>query len=106
MTTAERPHVEIEHGEVAFPLWVKVIAWIIGLCFPVAVIMGGWVGTKIWDVSIRMARVEIALQSAADDRYRGSQARDAHALLQERIDRNADNISELQRLHGRQSGVR
>lgn len=88
-------------GEVDFPLWVKVLAWIIGLAIPVALLASAWIGSTIFDMSVRMARMEGQLQLAAEDRYRASQAQDAHALLQSQIDEHGDDILELQGLHGR-----
>lgn len=88
-------------GEVDFPLWVKVLAWIIGLAIPVALLASAWIGSTIFDMSVRIARMEGQLQLAAEDRYRASQAQDAHNLLTERIDRNSEDVSELQGLHGR-----
>lgn len=93
-------------GEVEFPQWVKVLAWIFGLLVPIGMVAGTWMMATVFDMSVRMARMEGALTIAAEDRYRASQAEDAHELLQDRITRNAEGILELQALHGRGSSRR
>ena len=91
----------IKNGEVDFPQWVKALAWVVGLCFPIAIAGGIWMASAVFDISLRMARMEAALASATDDRYRQTQANDAHDALRTRIQGNTDDIRELQRLHGR-----
>jgi cell division septal protein FtsQ len=88
-------------GEVDFPLWVKVLAWVIGIAIPIAILAGTWIAATIFDMSVRMARMEGQLQVANEDRYRESQAEAAHALIQSQIDENGVDIAELQGLHGR-----
>jgi len=82
-------------GEVDFPLWVKVIAWILGLCVPIAVLAGTWMISAMVDMSIRMARIEASLAVATENRYTETQAADAHQLMNQRIDRNAQDIEIL-----------
>ena len=88
-------------GEIHFPTWAKLVGSVVALCIPIATLGGLWVGGSIFDMSVRMARIEAALQMATEDRYRKTQADDAHAALGARIDQNAADIEELQRHHRR-----
>lgn len=88
-------------GEIDFPLYVKVLAWIMGIAIPLALAGGVWVGNNIFDMSVRIARMESSLQAAGEDRYRASQAIDAHSAIMLRIEMHDREIRELQRLHGR-----
>lgn len=85
-----------KEGEVDFPLWVKALAWIVGLMIPIAILGASWVGTVLWDMSERMTRMEAKLEAAADDRYRGSEATAAHALLQLQIERHEERIEQVE----------
>lgn len=93
-------------GEVDFPLWVKVLAWIVGLCIPIAVLSASWFANVMWDMSERMTRMEAKLEAVADDRYRASEARSAQALLQLQIDRNTESIIEIEDRLGMRSTER
>lgn len=84
-------------GEVDFPIWVKALAWVVTVCMPLCLLGGGWFANTMWDMSQRMARMEGALQAATEDRYRATQAEDAHQLLDLKIRQNARYISEIQR---------
>ena len=84
-------------GEVDFPLWVKVIAWILGLCVPIAILAGTWMISALVDMSIRMARIEASLTVATENRYSSTQAEDAHKLIYQRIDNLEQDIVTLQR---------
>lgn len=88
-------------GEIHFPTWVKLVGSAFALALPLAVMGGIWVGSNIFEMSVRMARIEASLLVATEDRYRESQARDAHSALNAKIQNNADDIQELQKLHGR-----
>lgn len=83
-------------GEVDFPAWVKVLAWIIGLCIPLVFAGLFWVGSTIFDMSIRMAKIETAIDTATKDQYRASDATAAHALLQLQIERNEQRIDNIE----------
>ena len=93
---------KVPHNEVDFPSWVKALAWVVGLCFPVAVMAIVWSASTMIEMKIEMSRMNGVLQAAIDDRYRGSQAEDAHALLDLQIQRNSEDIAELRQLHGRE----
>lgn len=82
--------------EVSFPLWVKALAWIVGLCFPLAVASIAWLGTLVVEMKIDIATMKTAVEFTSEDRYRASQAIDAHARLEGMINRNAQDIAELQ----------
>lgn len=92
---------EVDGHEVSFPLWVKVVGWIIGLLFPVMILMGGWMASSMIGMRLELAALATQVELSADDRYRGSQATDAHRLLQLEIDQILEDLRELQRLHGR-----
>lgn len=83
-------------GEVDFPLWVKALAWLVGVMIPLAILGAGWVGNVLWDMSERMTRMESKLEAAADDRYRASEATAAHALLQLQIERHEDRLEQIE----------
>lgn len=91
-------------GEIHFPTWAKLVGSVTAACLPLAIGGGLWVATNIFDMSVRMARIEAQLSVVTEDRYRKTQADDAHNALNAKIEANAANIRELQRLHGRQNG--
>lgn len=83
-------------GEVDFPLWVKVLAWAVGICIPVAILAGTWVGNVLWDMSQRMTRMETTLSISSSERYSRQEAEASHALLEQRIERNTADIEQIQ----------
>lgn len=95
-------HASLQDGEVNFPKWVQVLSWIVGLCFPMAVLVGGWMASALIEVKLEIASVRAQLEVATEDRYRATQAEAAHQLLLGRIVTNEEDIEELQRLHGRE----
>lgn len=96
-------HITVDKKDVEFPLWAKVFAGLITLGVPIFTIGSVWVGGVLWDMSVRIARMEVALDTASEDRYRASQAVDAHSALELKIESNEREIRELQRVHGRGS---
>lgn len=88
-------------GEVSFPLWIKVVAWVIGICFPIMSAIGAWALLELISVKLTLAEMKPTLTYATEDRYRKQQAEDAHELIMLRVLRNAEDIEELQRVHGR-----
>lgn len=96
-------HIQVENGDVLFPVWARALAWVLGLGMPIAGAIGFWIAGTIFDMSVRMARIEAQLVAATDDRYRKSQADDAHAAIDAVLGVHEREIRELQRLHGRGS---
>lgn len=89
-------------GTISFPLWAKVAAGFLSLFCTAAIPVLGWMVTNQISTSNRLIGIERDVKYAADDRYRASQAKDAHAALAAEIGRNRDDIEELQHIHGRQ----
>lgn len=83
-------------GEIDFPLWVKALAWVIGLCIPIGFAAMLWTGNLMWAMNDRMTRMETKLEAAASDRYPATEARAQNELLQLQIDRNTENVELLQ----------
>ena len=92
------PKAHIEGGEVSFPLWVKALAWIVGLAFPIAGVAGFQMASAMIAMNDRLSRMEEKLQG--DDRYRSTQSRQAHEILQMQIERNAEDIDDIHRRLG------
>lgn len=88
-------------GAVDFPQWVKVLAWVVGLSFPVAVLCAVWIGNTMWTMKEQITEMRTELRIARDDSYGATSATAAHEALVQRILRNEADIKELQRLHGR-----
>lgn len=92
MSDTQLQHATIsKSGEIDFPLWVKALGWVIGICIPIAFASAIWTGNVMWEMSERMTRMEAKLEAAADDRFRASEG----ALLEIQIRRNAADIEEI-----------
>lgn len=76
-------------GEIDFPLWVKALAWVIGLCIPIAFAVVIWGGNLMWSMNDRMTRMEAKLETAASNRINEGQ------LLQFQIERNTRDIDQM-----------
>lgn len=87
-------------GEVDFPAWVKVLAWIIGLSFPLGVAAAFWTGNKLWDMNDTIIEMRTELRLSRTDSYGKTEAGAAHDLLQSQIDSVKEDVAELRRLHG------
>ena len=88
-------------GAVDFPQWVKVLAWIVGLSFPVAVLCAVWIGNTIWGMKEQITEMRTEMRISRDDNFGAAAANAAHEALVQRILRNEADIKELRRLHGR-----
>lgn len=83
-------------GEVEFPSWVKVLAWIVGLSFPVAILCAAWIGGKIWEMSTAITEMRTEIRITRNDNYGAAQATAAHQAILSRVERNEQDIQELQ----------
>jgi len=82
-------------GEVEFPQWVKVLAWIVGLSFPVAILCAAWIGGKIWEMSTSITEMRTEIRISRADSYGAAAATAAHQAIDQRIDRNERDIQEI-----------
>ena len=87
-------------GEVDFPLWVKAVAGMISLFMPIAIMGAVWQGNQIFDIAIRMARMEAKLAEATSDRKQAAEALARSNLLQLRIERTERDVEDLKQKAG------
>lgn len=83
-------------GEVDFPLWVKAVAALIAFLAPFAIGGAIWMGSQIFDMSIRLAGIESNLTSSATAAQTAAAAQSAVTLLTARVERNERDIQILQ----------
>lgn len=83
-------------GEVDFPLWVKVIAWLVGLVSAFAVPVAIWFGGTIIDMNLRMVKIESTLEQRALEAYPPADARSQDAILQLQIENLSRDIERIE----------
>lgn len=89
-------------GEVDFPLWVKAVAGMISIFMPIAIMGAAWQGSQIFDISLRMARIETRLDDAAAQKVAANDALARARMLEQRMERAEQDLVEIKR----QSGVK
>lgn len=94
MTNSAQAHIDQRTGDIDFPLWVKVIGGILGVCTPLGLTLMGW-------LSLTVVEMKSDLKYATQDRYTGEQHRLYAEGQSERDQRQNDRLTELERLHGR-----
>ena len=80
--------------EVSFPPWVKVLAWIIGMCFPLALLVGSWMLSTIMALDKSVALLQQSLSSNAQAQQ--TEIRALTTMVQYQIEALDTRVTELE----------
>jgi hypothetical protein len=87
-------------GEVDFPLWVKAVAGMLSIFMPIAIMGAAWQGSQIFDISLRMARIETRLDDASAQKAAAADALARAKLLEQRMERAERDLTDIKQQSG------
>jgi hypothetical protein len=80
---------------VDFPLWVKAVAGLFTILMPITILLGAWVGSQIFDISLKVARIETRLDDVPLQKATATEALAKATLLDQRVARTEQDIAAL-----------